>query len=272
MGYATLMVHLEIGHPNAGLLRVAGDLTRRLNASLVGIAVCQPMRILYTDGYMPSDIIEQDRQQIDDDMKATEAEFRSAFPGGEWRSIVSYKSLSDHLAKEARCADLVVTGVDKNVSFFDTSRHIDMGDFVMQAGRPCLIVPAGTEKLALDHVVVGWNESAESRRAIRDALPLLKLAGKITVVEIAAAEELATARVRLDDVVAWLKRHQVEATALAALAADDDSARLDVIVKEQGADLLVAGAYGHSRVREWALGGVTRNLLLRGERCSLVSH
>ena len=272
MSFATLMVHLEIGHPNTGLLRIAGDLAGRLNASLIGIAVCQPMRILYNDGYVPSDIIEQDRQQIDDDMKAAEAEFRTAFPGGEWRSIVSYKSLSDHLAKEARCADLVVTGVDKNVSFFDTSRHVDMGDFVMQAGRPCLIVPAETSTLALDHIVVGWNESAESRRAIRDALPLLKLAGQVTVVEIAAAEDMAAAQAHLDDLIAWLKRHQVAATAMAALSTDDDAARLDAIVKEHGADLLVAGAYGHSRVREWALGGVTRNLLLRGERCSLLSH
>lgn len=272
MSYATLMVHLEIGHPNTGLLRIAGDLAGRLNASLVGIAVCQPMRILYNDGYVPGDIIEQDRQQIDDDMKAAEAEFRAAFPGGEWRSVVTYKSLSDNLAKEARCADLVITGVDKNVSFFDTSRHVDMGDFVMQAGRPCLIVPADTADLALNHIVVGWKESAESRRAIRDALPLLKLSEHVTVVEIAGAEDLAAAHARVDDVVAWLGRHRVTARPAAALSTDDDATRLDAIVKEQGADLLVAGAYGHSRVREWALGGVTRNLLLRGGRCSLISH
>ncbi|HBK07325.1 MAG TPA: hypothetical protein DDZ81_15975 [Acetobacteraceae bacterium] len=272
MSYATLMVHLEIGHPNTALLQLAGELAGRLNAGLVGIAVCQPMRILYNDGYVPGNIIEQDRQQIDDDMKAAEAEFRAAFPGGEWRSIVTYKSLSDSLAKEARCADLVITGVDRNTSFFDTSRHVDIGDFVMQAGRPCLIVPTEIDKLALNHVVVGWKDSGESRRAIRDALPMLKLAAHVTVVEIAAAEDLDTARGHLNDVVAWLKCHGVLATPVAALSTDDDAARLNAIVQEQGADLLVAGAYGHSRVREWVLGGVTRDLLLRAGRCSLVSH
>jgi nucleotide-binding universal stress UspA family protein len=272
MTYATLMVHTQIGQSNTSLLQIAGDLAQRLQANLVGIAVCQPMRILYNDGYVPSDVIEQDRKQIDDDMRAAESEFRLAFPKSDFRPIVTYKSLSDSIAREARCADLIISGVDRNVSMFDTSRHVDMGDLVMQAGRPCLIVPQETLEFGVKNVVVGWKESGESRRAIRDALPLLKLAAHVTVAEIAAAEDLPEVRARLDDVVAWLGRHTVKATPMATLATDDDAARLNMIAHDLGADLLVAGAYGHSRVREWILGGVTRNLLLRAERCALVSH
>jgi nucleotide-binding universal stress UspA family protein len=277
MGYATLMVHLELGHKNTALLNIAGDLAERLHAAVIGIAVCQPMRILYNDGYVPGEIIEQDRKEIDDEMKAAEAEFRTALSRRigvtEWRSAVTYTSLSDHLAKEARCADLVITGVDKNVSMFDTSRHVDIGDLVMQAGRPCLIIPAATERLALEHVVVGWKETAETRRAIRDALPLLQAAaGQVTVVEIAPEADLPAARDRVRDVTLWLKRHGVEASPVAVPSTGDDTARLNAAMREQGADLLIAGAYGHSRVREWALGGVTRDLLLRAERCALVSH
>ena len=94
----------------------------------------------------------------------------------------------------------------------------------------------------------------------------------MTVVEIAAEDDLDAANARLADVAGWLKRHGIDATPVTAASPGDDAARLDAIVREQGADLLVAGAYGHSRVREWALGGVTRDLLLRAGRCALVSH
>ena len=273
MNGATLMVHLELGHKNTGLLTMAADLAKRLGAGVVGIALCQPMRILYSDGYVPGDIFEQDRQQIADEMDAAQAEFRGVFgPGAAWRETVTGLSLAAQLAKETRCADLVVTGVDRTESVFDTSRHVDIGDLVMQAGRPCLIVPAGVETLALNHVVVAWKDSAEARRAVSDALPLLSLAGRVTVVEITAEAELDDGRVRVQDVVGWLGRHGIEATAVVTASAGEDAVRLDAIAGELGADLLVAGAYGHSRVREWVLGGVTRDLLLRARRASLVSH
>jgi nucleotide-binding universal stress UspA family protein len=276
MSYATLMVHLQPGQPNAALLKLAGDLAERFHATVTGVAVCQPMRIIYNDGYIPGDVIDQDRRQIDIELAAAEAEFRAALTcrvsGVEWRSAVTYVALSEYLAKEARCADLVITGVDRNASLFDTSRHVDVGDLVMQAGRPCLIVPAATEDLALEHVVVGWKDTGETRRATRDALPFLKAAGRVTVVEIAASEEVDAAHARVRDVVGWMKRHGVNASPVVTPSTGDDAARLNAMVCEQGADLLVAGAYGHSRVREWALGGVTRDLLLRAMQCSLVSH
>jgi nucleotide-binding universal stress UspA family protein len=276
MSYATLMVHLQLGQPNNALLKITASLAERFKASVIGVAVCQPMRIIYNDGYVPTDIFEQDRKEIDEQTRAAEAEYHAALDGRidtiEWRSAVTYQPLSTWLANEACCADLVITGVDRNTSLFDTSRHVDIGDLVMQAGRPCLIVPAATAALALDHAVIGWKDTGETRRAIRDALPLLKAAGRVTVVEIADKEVLAASRVRLQGVVGWLERHGVHATALTSPATGDDAARLNAIVGELGGDLLVAGAYGHSRVHEWALGGVTRDLLLRADHCAMVSH
>jgi nucleotide-binding universal stress UspA family protein len=190
----------------------------------------------------------------------------------EWRSDVTYMALSACLAKEACCADLLITGVDRNTSIFDTSRHVDIGDLVMQAGRPCLIVPNGIDTLPLHHVMVGWKNTGETRRAVCDALPMLKVAGRVTVVTIAPKDEVTSAGHRLQDIIGWLKRHGIDATPIVSPSTGDDAARLSAILQEQGADLLVAGAYGHSRVREWALGGVTRDLLLRAGRCTLVSH
>ncbi len=276
MSYATLLLHLELGRPNTALLKIGCDLAERMHAAVIGIALCQPIRILYNDGYTPGDVIEQDRRQIEDEMKAAEAEFRAALEGRiasvGWRSAVTYKPLADQLARDARCADLIVTGVDPEPSMFDTSRHTEIGDLVMQAGRPCLIVPAETKTLGCDHVLVGWKDTGETRRAVSDALPLLKQARQVTIVEIAAEQDLAEASSRVQDVASWLKRHGIDATPIAAPSIGDDAVRLSSIVRERGAGLLVAGAYGHSRVREWVLGGVTRDLLLRARHCSLVSH
>jgi hypothetical protein len=112
--YATLMVHLELGHPNTALLQVAGGLAERLHSSVVGVAACQPMPIIYNDGYIPSDLIDQDRQQIDSEMTTAEADFRTALGGrveiSGWRPIVTSVALSTQLAVEARCADLVIIG------------------------------------------------------------------------------------------------------------------------------------------------------------------
>ena len=72
--------------------------------------------------------------------------------------------------------------------------------------------------------------------------------------------------------VAWLRWHDVVAEPLVLASNGDDVGVLNAIAQELAADLIVAGAYGHSRLREWVLGGVTRDLLLRANRCSLVSH
>ena len=276
MRYATLMVHLQLGQSNAPLLKLTSALAARLGASVTGIVACQPMRIVYSDGYVPPEIIDQDRKQIDDDIAAARSEFVTTFEAQavqtDWRSLVTHLSLSDAIANEARCADLVITGVDRNHSVFDDSRHVDIGDLVMRAGRPCLIVPASTDHLPLAHVVVGWKDSGETRRAVGDALPILKAAGRVTVTEVTAADDREAAQLRLQDVVAWLKRHDIAATPLVVTATGNDAAALGHIIDGEGADLLVAGAYGHSRVREWVLGGVTRDLLLHARYCALVSH
>jgi nucleotide-binding universal stress UspA family protein len=189
----------------------------------------------------------------------------------EWRSEVVFTPLSEYIAREARSADLVITGVGSG-GILDASRLMNIGDLVMQVGRPVLVVPAAANKLKLEQVVVGWKDTRETQRAAFDALPLLKTATRVTVVEISADEELAAARTHVEDVVGWLKWHGVVAECHASPSIGDDANLLNAIAREQGADVIVAGAYGHSRMREWVLGGVTRDLLLRAEHFALLSH
>jgi nucleotide-binding universal stress UspA family protein len=270
------MVHLELGQSNAGLLGVAGDLAQRFEAGVIGIAMCQPMQIIYSEGYVPADLIVEDREQRDKQIATAEAEFRNALQARigriEWRSAVTPDPLADYLAREARSADLLITRVDHNASVFDHSRHVAIGDVVMHVGRPVLVVPTTAAGASFDRMMVGWKDSRETRRAIADALPLLQRATQVAIVEVAAESELEAARGRLDDVVQWLSRHGVAAEPIARPSTGEDAHQLNAIALERNAGVIVAGAYGHSRVREWVLGGVTRDLLLRAGSCALVSH
>lgn len=275
MTYATLMVHLDLGRSNAQLLRFTGELARRFDAHVIGIVAAQPMQIIGGEGFVYGDFMDQDSARIDQEIAAAQAEFRGAFAARadriEWRSTVMMGVLADYVSREARSADLFITGVPSG-DFFDSPRRVSSGDLVMQLGRPVLVVPASIEVTKLDRVMLAWKDTREARRAAYDALPMLKAASHVTVVEIAAAESLENARLHLEAMVVWLKRHAVSAEYRLELSDGDDAARLNAIATEDRADVVVAGAYGHSRLREWALGGVTRDLMFAANRCAFVSH
>jgi len=276
MTYATVMVNLEIGCSNTGVMNAAADLAERFGAGVVGIAACHPMPIIYTDGYyVPQEMIEQDRAQIQHDIAAAEIEFRDTMRGRAkavaWRSSVTMEPLATWIAGEARCADIVVTAASADTPS-DLTRRVNPSDLLMQMGRPVLVVPASVTAPKLDRVLVAWKDAREPRRAVADALPLLGKASHVAVATIAAADALAAARELVADVVVWLGQHDVSAVPVVTRPLGDDAVQLQSIAREQEAGVIVAGAYGHSRLREWALGGVTRHLLLHGQGCALLSH
>lgn len=275
MSYATLMVHLELDRANAGLLAVAGGMADRFHSRVVGIAVGQPMVYASGDGYVPGDLIQQDIVYMEKRIEALETEFRAAFSTNntaiEWRSSVTYSPLADHLAAEARCADLIMTaspGKEGSAGLL----AFNVGALALQAGRPVLVVPEATKSLKLGKVVVCWRDTREARRAVADALGLLKQADAVDVVEVTSDDLMASTRSRLQDVVAWLGANGVVAAPIATPADGDEKAALAALLEECFADVVVAGAYGHSRMREWVLGGVTRDLWMHCDHCSLLSH
>lgn len=275
MDCTNLLVRVELGQSNASLLAAVSQLAGMFKACVTGIALCQPMPVGYSSGYVPEALFEQDRANIEAAMAAAESEFRTVLaPLGQeiaWRSAIVFTTLSHALAREARAADLIVTGLSHQHSLFDGSRYVDVGDLAMNAGRPCLILPDTITRLDASHVVVAWKDTAEARRAARDALPLLRIAERVTVIELAAPDDLKLARMHVDDVVAWLARHRVRADGVVDELLDE-TAQLSARLAGDDAGVIVAGAYGHSRLREWVFGGVTRNLLLGGTHCALVSH
>ena len=177
------------------------------------------------------------------------------------------RALLDH----ARYADLIVAA--HLPAGADERRYADPTDLVMESGLPVLLVPPGQNSIQPGTVVIGWKDGRETRRAISAAMPMLEAADRVVVVQICEDGAEAPAEAELEDVVGRLERHGVVAQWQSfpkmGVEADED---LLQVAESWAADLLVLGAYGHSRLREWAFGGVTRGLMAQSAKPILFSH
>ena len=269
------MVHLDLEEGSEPALRAACELADRFKSNVIGVTAGLPAAPIHADGMIASSVLEVDYEPLNQAIGRCETRFRSALKdfGGalEWRSGAA--NPADFLAAEARAADLLVVGRSENYSAFGPGQLLDIGDAVMKAGRPVLVVPPRRTSLALDRMLVAWKDTAESRRAISAALPLLRKATELTIVEIVPGEEERdAAAARVADVADWLLRHNVQASVQVELSAGDAGSQLDAIASEARIDVIVAGAYGHARLQEWIFGGVTRHLLQQGSACVLLVH
>ena len=276
MTYKTLLVHLDLLGDNEGLLKVAGDLAERFNAKVIGIAAAQPIVPLYDEGVILADIATQHRNEVEKEIAACRAQFQQALESRvrriEWRSTVTFDSLANYIAAEARCADLIITGKDIGASLMDDSRRVNIGALAVKAGRPVLIVPQGITALPLRRVFVAWKDTREARRAVADALPLLQAAGHTGILQVVPEEDQEEAKAHLRDVERWLGEHGVTAAPRAVGTKSGEVGYLRAELLSEKCDLLIAGAYGHNRVGEWMFGGVTEDVLLDPDFCVLLSH
>jgi nucleotide-binding universal stress UspA family protein len=280
MTYKTLMVELSVGESNKQRLEIAASLAHSLNAAVIGIAGCQPMAMAYGDGYYSGEAVQDDRDELDVEIKAAEAEFRCAFSetayGGSstspgWHAAVVFETIAQYVSRRASGADLIITGHSVNTSPRST-RSADIGDLIMEAGRPVLVLPPGATTLSLQRVLIAWKDSREARRAIVDALPLLKRAEHVVLAQFVKRADIDLETERMSHVGRWLEQHDVHAELMTFPSVGEDPTSLYNLIEEQHVGLVVAGAYGHSRFQEWVLGGVTRDLLLHQSHCSLLSH
>jgi nucleotide-binding universal stress UspA family protein len=136
-------------------------------------------------------------------------------------------------------------------------------ELVLQSGRPVLFVPNIGEYSGIgSRVLVAWNGRRESARAAFDALPLLKRAEKVSVLWINPGDDSAARQVPAGDLCMALARHGVTCEAAAIDQQDQpDGETLLARARYTHANLIVMGCYGHSRLREFVLGGVTRHVL-----------
>jgi nucleotide-binding universal stress UspA family protein len=275
MTYATVMVSLALDQSNQARLEAASQIAERFEAGIIGIAAAQfSPPLYYMSGEQAQNLIDQGEASIKKRMSELEGQFREATRNRvkyvEWRSAVDFPAR--YIVQEARCADIVVSGGPGN-TFADRFALASPKDLVMQVGRPLFIAPDNVDWLDLRSVLVAWKDTLEARRAIVDSLPMLRKAKDVTVAEIVEADDSRSAALsRVGDVVAWLSRHGVSASELVPERCGDAIAQLDGIAANVGAGVVVAGAYGHSRFREFILGGMTQHLMTQSTRCVLLSH
>jgi nucleotide-binding universal stress UspA family protein len=186
---------------------------------------------------------------------------------GEWQTIVGLPV--SHMTWHAAGHDLLVLG-QRNPTY---SSGLDAPeDVILGCGRPALVVPYGRPVNPVGGpVLIAWNDSREAKRALQDALPLLALSDVVTVLLVNPEED---ADIELQaEVVTHLARHGLSAFAESTRTASgvvQDA--INKRAKELGAELIVMGAYGHSRLRETILGGTTHDMLLETTRTLLMSH
>lgn len=271
-GIRSLLVHVEGSAEASPRLHVAVDLARKLDATLLGagIEMFQPISDPY--GALGGAWLNSVQQIVDEDLQRAEATFRAHSHGlrTEWFGVESFPARA--LARLSRSADLIIAG-GVPLKMRDSHPTADTAELVMLSGRPILVAPPAGGKFRGDAVVVAWKDTRESRRAVADSLPFLKAAEEVVVLEVCEADSLEDASDNTTDVVHNLRRHGVTARGKTVAAGSNLVATaIENEARTIGADLIVAGAYGHSRLGEWASGGVTHDLLHRPERFVLLSH
>ncbi|MGY6270436.1 universal stress protein [Achromobacter denitrificans] len=199
---------------------------------------------------------------------------REAGVSASWRQ--GEGAPAECVAKHARCSDVLVVS-QENVDDLDAASGNDfVVQVLMSAGRPVIVLPAaGTFRSVGAHVLYCWDRGREAARAIADAAPLLRNANALTVLTLDEGwDKKSGQEAPFEDLAAYCAchgfpqpRHEVRGTRDTDVGDAILSAAADA-----GADLIVMGAYGHSRMRQWVMGGATRSLLAAMTMPVLLSH
>lgn len=275
MIFNTIMVQLDVDSPAAPRLTFARHLASRFEAELIAFVAAQVHVFAPRNesSLVTSEVMRKRAEEIEERLRALKEEFL-ALTGDDghaaWRGEIG--NPTHLLAIHCRAADLVVTGAPAPGLAVDHHRIVDPGPLILSAGRPVLFAVDDLAPLNARKVVVAWKDAREARRAVVDAMPFLTIAREVVVATIAEGDEKA-ARESAADVVRFLIRHGVKARFEMPEADPGRGAEaLTEMARSIGADLVVAGGYGHSRVREWAFGGMTRSLLEDGSVNRLLSN
>jgi nucleotide-binding universal stress UspA family protein len=277
-----ILVHLDATPRCAARLQLAVALARQHDAHLIGLHVVDTVlpALALADGSgggaMVGTLLDQLREDGLAAAAGVEADFRETLRreaiNGEWRLVEGI--LPEQVALHARYADLAVIGqLDPQAAVLGAGQVVEQVLFA--TGRPVLVVPyAGTFETLGRRVLVGWNASREAARAVNDALPILIAAESVLVLAVNPADSANPQGEEPGaDIALHLARHGVKAKVehVTAPATPDADVLLNK-ASELAADLIVVGAYGHSRLREMVLGGVTRTLLQSMTVPVIMSH
>lgn len=262
---------LVLAHDDPGQearIQVAVDLARRLDAhlTLLDVVILPPAYVDDSVGStISATIVESEIEQEAANRAKLEAQLVHEDVSWDWQERTG--DLVGSLCAAAQFADLVI--VDRQLEDSMTPIRSAAGGVITGAGKPILAVPQQVRKFDDHCAVIAWDGSAAATAALRNAIPLLKLMERVFLVEVATDRADGWA----EDAARYLSRHGIHARIERIPPLASGIARtLIAEAGRHGAGLIVAGGYGHSRLREAVFGGVTRELLTHSPYPLLLSH
>jgi|SRR5665213_353575 len=271
------VVNLPVGNSGSGVVDFAVSVASTFGAHLAGVAfVYDPFTRMTDVAAIPSDMIESQRIENENAAKAAISKFeeavrRSALSAESGKLKAELSGASDLFGRIARRFDLSIVAQAEPDKGGSEEQIIEAALF--ESGRPCLIVPyiqkAG---LKLDRIMVCWDGSRNSARAAADAMPFLVRA-KVVEVVIVTGERGKSDEMPGADFAKHLARHGLNVEVNRIVASDTDVASTILShAADADADFITMGGYGHSRLREFILGGATRGILASMTIPTLMSH
>ena len=272
MALRDIVVHLDGGPRSQARLDFALDLAVRHGAHVAGVYPLEIPRITVAQGdemahlrIRSQALLDIMRETVTAGADAARRRFEEASRRhgitAEWRQAEGQDG--NVIALHARYADLAIIGQPDPEAPADPLHDVNV-TALLASGRPVISVPyAGQYKAPSEHALVGWNASREAARSVNDALPLLAMCKKVTVLAINPRHGIGGhGDVPAADICLHLARHGINAEAAHTVAGNlSEGTVLLNHAADLAVDLIVMGAYGHSRLREWAFGGVTRSML-----------
>lgn len=279
MSYKSILVHLDTSARAHPRLEFALRLAHQFHARLTGIfSTYIPESHAFfvmagTAGYYA----EHERQRHERSAaleRLFHAEVARAKVEGQWIAVNGYAN--DVVPPYTHLADLVIAGQTdpKDPESFIAEQFVE--HIVLSAGRPVLLVPsAGSFETVGKHALIAWDGSREATRAIHDAMPFLSHAANVTLLTVnARGAEPPRYRIPGADIALTVARHGVKLD-VREVTADSNTSVGDVLLSQavdSGCDMIVMGAYAHSRLHEVVLGGATRTILQSMTVPVLMSH
>jgi nucleotide-binding universal stress UspA family protein len=271
------VVNLPVGNPKSCVVDFAVSVASTFDAHLAGVAfVYDPFAPMMDVAAIPADLIESQRLENENAAKAAISKFdeaarRSALSAESGKLEVELLGASDLFGRIARRFDLSIVAQSEPDKPGPEDTIIEAALF--GSGRPCLIVPyiqkAG---LKLDRIMVCWDGSRNSARAAADAMPFL-LRAKVVEVVVVTGEPGKSEELPGADIAKHLARHGLNVEVNRIVTSDNDVANTILShAADADADFIVMGGYGHSRLREFVLGGATRDILASMTIPTLMSH
>lgn len=276
MQYKDILVHVDSSEQSLARLEIAAKLAARYEAHLTGLYIVPSLYIppLQDMAQLPPEYIEQQTEVAEEDAKKAELNFyevvKNADVAHEWRKDEG--APVDVIRLHSRYSDLIILG-QRNPNAVEYFGDLPDG-VILTVGRPVLIIPYSTNVKDIgQRVMVGWDASAQSARAVHDAIPLMNNATKVDIIAVNPESGDDHGDTPCADISLHLARHGINAEAQSITVNDIGIA--DILLSrasDKGVDLFVMGAYGHSRWRELVLGGVTAHMLEHMTMPVLMAH